>query len=89
MNNGYGIFTKPATAGVAPTYSTSVNGADSTTVTVAGLIGKTIISVFTDGILRNSNAGVGPVDYIFNAGTGVFTFSSTVYADQIISIIYK
>lgn len=73
----------------AQPYVVRANGTDRTDVTISTLIGKTILLLFTDGLVRNPDVAVGPVDYTFNSATGLITFASTVYTDQIITILYK
>lgn len=86
---GYAAIWSSKTGPAAQPYVVRANGTDRTDVTIASLIGKTILLLFTDGLVRNPDVAVGPVDYTFNNATGTITFASPVYADQIITILYK
>lgn len=53
------------------------------------LIGKTLLSIATDGIQRNFNPFIPPVDLTFDNITGTLTFVGDVSSDTIITGTYK
>lgn len=85
-----GLYTVTAanTPGSGGWATVAANGNNSARVTFPVTIGKQIIQLFTDGILRNADASLGPVDYTHNTVTGGVDFAGTVYPDQIIFIVY-
>lgn len=69
--------------------TTSANGENDARINFPDTIGKTIVMLFTDGLLRNGNAALGPVDYTHNSTTGNVDFAGTIYIDQIVFIVYQ
>lgn len=69
--------------------SFAVNGNDTTTVIIAALVGKTLLTLTTGGINRNFNPAVSPLDATFTSATGTLVFASAIASDDIISGTYK
>ena len=88
--NGCALIWSNSGNGTGSQWSTTAkNGENDARVNFPATIGKTIKMLFTDGILRNADAALGPVDYTHNTVTGNVDFSSTVYTDQIVFIVYQ
>jgi hypothetical protein len=69
--------------------SFAVNGNDTTTVVVAALVGKTLLSLTSGGVVRNFDTGISPLDCTFTSGTGTLVFASAIAAEDVITGTYK
>lgn len=100
-NTIYCISTQPTpTPQPVGIFSFAGKGNDTTTIVFDGtvtpenplgfnLIGKTLLSIATDGIVRNFNPFIPPVDLTFDNTTGTLTFVGVVSSDTIITGTYK
>lgn len=84
----YTVTSDPGTPG-SGWATVAANGNDSARVNFPATIGKQIKMLFTDGILRNPDIALGPVDYWHNIVSGNVDFASTIFSDQIIFIVYE
>lgn len=59
-------------------------GNDTATFTHASLIGKSLLLVATDGVIRKNI-----IEYLFIPIAGQIEFQSTIFSDQTIHILYQ
>ncbi len=76
-------YTEPQLSNNTGTNSLTITGNGATSYTNTTLIGKTVLLVFTDNVVRI------PSDYSFNTTNGTITFISAIDTDTVIQIIYK
>ena len=79
----------PVTEECRPTFNLQIQGADTTTYSSSDLVGKTILQVTTDGLVRNHNEDFSPWEVQFIASTGTLVFGSDINSSQLIQVLYK
>lgn len=70
-------------------FSIDFYGNNTDRITKAELIGKEILMLSTDGIIRKKSTNTETRDYTPNSPTGETVFSSVVFDDQLINVLYK
>lgn len=71
------------------TQSLQIQGADTGTYVSSSLVGKEVLQVTTDGLVRNHNEDFSPWEVQFIASTGTLVFGSDINSSQLIQVLYK
>jgi len=72
-----------------PTFTLQIQGDGTATYSETDLVGKEVLQVTTDGLVRNHNPDYTPWQVEFTSATGTLAFGSDINSTQLIQVLYK